>query len=310
MNYNHFGEVLKYIRISNNMTLEQLSDGICSVRQLSRIESGNNNPSVYVLHNLSKKLNIDLQEYYRVYFTSKSFLAYNIKSELSLLISKSNLDELKELLTKIEPMDEFQDGENRQYVLYGKAMCSTYFSKDYSQSNDYCFEGLSIEDSNFNIDLIQDKLYSNVGLTMINLIASNYNSLGEKEKSFSIIESLFKILDNFIFNTTFNMYQSLDFEKKLYQSTSYNLSVLYMNKLHFDKSMEYVEKGIRLSKDKNYVRFLPELLAQKSRLLFKMGLSDESYKLFNDCLSFYRIFREEKDIVKLEKEIQDKFSQL
>lgn len=308
MEFAHFGELLKEVRISNNMTLEQLSDGICSIRQLSRIESGNNNPSVYILHNISKKLNIDLQEYYRIYFTSKSFLAHNLKSQLSLLILNSDLDELKKLLTKIENMDEFQEGENRQYVLYGKAICSTHFYNDYYQSNVYCFEGLSIEDPNFSIDLIQNKLYSNVGLTMINLLASNYNSMGEKEKGFNIIESLFSILDNFIFKTTLTMYQSMDFEKRLYQSTSYNLSVLYMNKTQFDKSLEYVEKGILFSKEKNYMRFFPELLAQKSRLLFKMGFKDNSYSLFNDCLSFYRMFRKKKDIEKLEIEIQNTFS--
>lgn len=42
------------------MTLENLAEGIWSVRQLSRIKKGDNHPSLYVIHNLSKKLNIDL----------------------------------------------------------------------------------------------------------------------------------------------------------------------------------------------------------------------------------------------------------
>ena len=198
LEFSHFGELLKSIRISNNMTLEDLSNEICSVRQLSRIESGVNNPSIYVLHNLSKRLNINLQEYYRIYFTSKSFLAYNIKSKISLLISQSKLDELKELITDIEDNEEFQEGENRQYILYAKAICSTYFSKNYHQSNEYCFEGIRIEDIKFNINFIPNKLYSSVALTMINLIASNYNGLGESDKSFKISESIFKILDTIV----------------------------------------------------------------------------------------------------------------
>lgn len=48
MNYGHFGELLKEIRNSRGLTQEQLAENICSVRQLSRIESGENEPSIYI----------------------------------------------------------------------------------------------------------------------------------------------------------------------------------------------------------------------------------------------------------------------
>lgn len=307
MNYSHFGELLKEIRTSYNITLEELAKGICSIRQLSRIENGNSNPSLYILHNISKKLNIDLQKYYRIYFSSKSFIAHDFKSKLTILISNADLQELRELISKIENMDEFKEDENRQYILYGKAICNTHIDKDYHQSIEYCIEGLGIEDPDFSIDLIKSKLYSKIGLTILNLLASNYNRIGEKQKSFDIIESIFLVLDNHISNVSLNMYGSLDFEKKLYQSTAYNLSVLYMNKLDYNKSLEYVDKGIVFSKNENYMRFFPELLAQKSRLLFKMGFKDDSYSSFQDCLGFYRVCRKEEDIKKLEKEIEDTF---
>lgn len=308
MNYNHFGLLLKEIREMHNMTLEELSKDICSIRQLSRIESGENNPSIFVLHNISKKLNIDLQEYYRIYFCSGSFIAYNFKSKFEQLVATSDIIGLKELIEKIEIMDEFQDGENRQYVLYGKALCSTRLDNNYSMSNNYCIEGLQIEDSAFNLDMIKNKFYSNVGLTMINLLASNYNRMKETDISLSIFENLFLSLENHIFDTPFTIYRSLDFEKKIYQTISCNLSILNMNKAKYNESLEYVNKGISLSKKENYMRFFPELLAQKSRLLYKMGRYDESYKLFTDCLSFYQICRDKESSEKIEKEIKDTFS--
>ena len=302
--FSHFGELLKEFRISNNMTLEDLASGICSVRQLSRIEKGDNDPSLYVIHNLSKKLNIDLQEYYRIYFTSKSFIAHKLKSKLEKLIANSQMYKLRALVSEIENMDEFKEGENLQYILYSKALCSSHIDNNYYLSNKYCIKALKIEDTSFNIDLINTKIYSNIGLTTLNLLASNYNKLGEKEESLEIIQSIFKVLDNHIFDNIFTMYRSLDFEKKLYQSTSYNLSVLFMNKSDYKKALEYVERGITFSIDKNYMRFLPELLAQKSRLLLKMGLEEKAYNSFKDALSFYRICRENNDIKNLEKEIQ------
>lgn len=312
MNYNHFGELLKEIRTMNNMTLDQLAEGICSTRHLSRIERGENNPSLYIIHNISKKLNIDLQEYYRIYFCSGSFIAYDFKSKFEQLLENSNIIGLKELIARIEKIDEFQTGENRQYVLYGKALYSSYLDSNYTLSNNYCVEGIQIENSSFQLDMgiLENRLYSNVGLTMINLIGGNYNRMGEKDKAFNLSENLFLLLDYHIFHTPYTMYRTLDFEKRIYQSICYNLSTLCMKKSLYDKSLEYVNKGILLSKKENYMRFFPELLAQKSRLLYKMGSFDESYNAFKDCLSFYRICRNEDETKKIKEEIENTFASI
>lgn len=294
------------------MTLEQLAEGICSPRQLSRIEGGENNPSLYIIHNISKKLNIDLQEYYRIYFCSGSFIVYDFKSKFEQLLENSDIIGLKELICRIEEIDEFKTGENRQYVLYGKALSSTYLDKDYTTSNNYCLEGIKIEDPNFQMDMkmVENRLYSNVGLTMINLIASNYNRLGEEDKSFDKISKLFLLLDYHIFQTPYIMYRKLNFEKRLYQSTCYNLSILHMQKCLYDKSFEYVNKGISLSIDENYMCYLPELLAQKSRLLYKMGKYHESYYTFKDCLSLYRVCKSEEETKKIKEEIHNTFADM
>ena len=306
MNFNHFGELLKHVRTLNNISIERLSEGICSTRQLIRIENGENNPSLFILHNLSIKLNMDLQEYYRIHFCSGSFLAQSYKNKYESLIVIQNYSELRELIEEMENIDEFHEGENLQYIFYGKAICSTYFDKDYAISNDYCFKGLTIEDPLFNLDTIKNKIYSNVGLTMINLIASNYNLLNEKDKSCKIFEDLSIILGNQIYNSPFPMYRSLDFQKKLYQSITHNLGLIFKNKKQYDKALSYINEGIELSLKENYMRFLPELLRQKSRLLFKMGDYMESLKSYEICLGLYKLARKAEAIKDLEKEIEEK----
>lgn len=306
MNFNHFGQFLKYIRTLNDVSIERLSEGICSTRQLIRIENGENNPSIYILHNLSIKLNIDLQEYYRIYFCTGSFLAKKYKDNFNNLIISGDYNALKQLVQEMEDMGEFQKGENLQYIFYGKALCSTHLDKDYSHSNDYCFEGLTIEDSDFSLDSIKNKIYSNVGLTIINLIAVNVSRLNKKDKSYKILEDLFHVLDNQIFNSPFPMYRSLDFQKKLYQSITNNLGVIFMDKGQYDKALNYISKGIELSLKESYMRFLPELLHQKSRLLYKMKDYEESRKSYEICLSFYKLSRKVEDLKDLEKEIEEK----
>lgn len=307
MNYAHFGEFLKDIRNSNSLTLEQLSDGVCSTRQLSRIEKGENTASLFILHNLSKKLNIDLQEYNRIFFTSGSFKAYSIKASISELIKNQELINLRKFINSVEDLDDFKYGENNQYILYSRALCLTYLECDYLRSIDYCLEGLIIEDKKFKIREITDRIYSSVGLTMVNLISVNYDKLGKTDLSFLISEQLFALLENQIFNSKFSRYSSLDFEKRLYQSLGNNLSFFYMNKKQYSKSFEFIDKSINFSIKQSYMRFLPELILQKSKLLFKMGMIQESHESYKTCLSFYKVLRNETEIRDLEKEIDDIF---
>lgn len=308
MNYNHFGELLKEIRNSKSLSQEQLAENICSIRQLSRIESGENDPSIYILHSMSKKLNIDLQEFYRVYFTSGSFESYRLKLELGKLIKNKNNESLREFIAEIENMDIFQEGENLQYVLYGKAICSSHIDRDYRLSNKYCIKGITIENPNFNIYKMKVAPYSNIGLTIINLMASNFDKLGEKKLSAEVFKVLLNILESYILNSPFPMYRSLNFEKRLYQSSSCNLSILNMNDANYEKSLDYVDKGIDFSIKENHMRFLPELLAQKSRLLLKMDLKEDAYENYKICLSLYKLCRNYKEAQLIEKEIEDNFS--
>ena len=138
-------------------------------------------------------------------------------------------------------------------------------------------KGLTVEDLDFSLDTIRHKIYSNVGLTMINLLAGNYTRLNEKDKSYKILEDLFSILDNQIFNSPFPMYRSLDFQKKLYQGITSNLGAIFMDKGQYDKALNYISKGIELSLKESYMRFLP-VIASKSRLLFRMEDYEESRK--------------------------------
>lgn len=305
MNFNHFGEFLKYIRTLHNLSQEQLAEGVCCVRQLIRIENGDNNPSLPVLHELSNKLNVDLQEYYRVVTCTGSFFAHKFKDEFDNLLVIQDYNGLKQLVEEMGALDEFQEGENLQYIFYGKAICSTYLNVDFSLSNNYCYEGLSLEDLTFNLDTIRDKIYSNIGLTMINLMGYNYNKLNEKDKSCKIFEDLFIVLHNYISNAPFTMYRSLDFQKKLYQSTTHNLGIIFMNKKEYNKALDYINKGIDLSLKENYMRYLPELLRQKSKLLFKIGNYHESYETYQICRSFYKLSKSAEDTLKLEKEFDN-----
>ncbi|PAD25456.1 hypothetical protein CHH62_11760 [Niallia circulans] len=56
------GERIRQLRIHKQLTQKELTEGICSITYLSRIENGQINPSAEFLRKVSKRLGYDLTE--------------------------------------------------------------------------------------------------------------------------------------------------------------------------------------------------------------------------------------------------------
>ena len=55
--------------------------------------------------------------------------------------------------------------------------------------------------------------------------------------------------------------------------------------------------------------FLPELLAQKSRILFNLGLIQEAHEAYEVCLNLYKLCRSQEEIQVIKNEIKNNFPQ-
>ena len=306
MNFVHFGNLLKYIRTSNNLTIEALASDICSNRQLHRIESGECEPSLYIINKLSIKLNMDLQEYYKIHYSMGSLKANSYSDKIDTLIINKDYKSLRELIGNIESLDEFKSDECLQMVLYSKALCCSILDKDYQSTIEYCYEGLKVDVPDFDVNDINDKIFSNTGLTLLNLLSTSYSNINDADMELKIAESLFYILENRILNSPIPMYRSLEFPKKLYQAVSNNLGTIYRIKEQHTKALEFYNKGINLAIKENNMRFLPELTRNKARSLYKIGKIKDSYENYEISLSLFKLLKNEKRVVSLGKEIEER----
>lgn len=82
-----------------------------------------------------------------------------------------------------------------------------------------------------------------------------------------------------------------------------------MHNQDYEKSLEYVNKGISFSTKESYMGFLPELLAQKSRILFNLGLIQEAHEAYEVCLNLYKLCRSQEEIQVIKNEIKNNFPQ-
>ncbi|WP_033164668.1 helix-turn-helix transcriptional regulator [Clostridium sp. KNHs205] len=223
MSYEHFGIFLRELRESRSLTREQLAKGICTPKQIYRIEKGEFEPSLYLLNQLSIKFNMDLNEYFKMYFSVNTVIGYEGIQAINNAISLGDRELLKNLVEKYEKHKDFTKGENLQHILYGKAICAAY-EKNYMNSLNYCLKGIMIEEPSFTLDSITKSTYSNVGLSIINFMSTNYMSLKREDIANKILLDLLYVLETNILPSPYPMYQASQFAKKFYQSILANLS--------------------------------------------------------------------------------------
>jgi DNA-binding XRE family transcriptional regulator len=183
MNYEHFGVLLKEIRIKYNMSREKLAQNICTAKQIYRIEKGESEPSIYLLHQLSIKFNLDLNEYYKMHFTRNTLAGLEEINSFNSVLLNGDMPSFKSLVDKLEILEDFKTGENLQHIYYGKALCSALLDNDYKTALEYCYKGIQVECPDFQVEKISDHMYSNVGITLLNCVSQNFFAMDEYELS-------------------------------------------------------------------------------------------------------------------------------
>ncbi len=307
MNYEHFGMLLRELRESRNITREQLAQNICTPKQIYRIEKGEYEPSLYLLNQLSIKFNMDLNEYFKMYFSSKSIVAFDGIKNINKAVENNDVKTLKKMIEKYENYKDFKQGENLQHILYGKALCTALIDNNYAKSLEYCYNGILVENPSFTIETITQSTYSNVGLSLLNCMSRNYMAMNKLNVGIKILTDLLYVVEYYIFESPYPMYQTSEFSKKFYQNTLYNLSVHLLKSNDLKNALNYVNKGIEFSLKEYNLRFLPELLLMKTRLLYLLENYNESKDFYNQAKNLLLITKQETKLKEVEEMIQSEY---
>ncbi|WMJ90481.1 helix-turn-helix transcriptional regulator [Anaerocolumna sp. MB42-C2] len=300
MNYEHFGEFLRELRLSRNMTREQLAQDICTPKQIYRIEKGVYEPSLYLINQLSIKFNMDLNEYFKMYFTNITILGLEGIKSINAAIEKGNMQLLRTIIDKYEKFEDFKKGENLQHIYYGKALCSALLDSDYKSSLDYCYKGIWIEYSEFNIDNISKNMYSNVGISLLHCMAQNYLAMNQNIKGMIVLTELIGTLETYVINSPYTLFQASQFSQKVYQLLLYNTGVHLFNHGEIEEALNYVEKGIAFSLKVYNLRHLPDLIFMKFKILYCVHKYEEAKEYYNRAFYLYKIANEESILAELE----------
>ena len=273
MEYEHFGYLLQELRTKYKMSREKLAQNICTPKQIYRIEKGVSEPSIYILHQLSIKFNLDLNEYYKMHFTSNTLVGLEGINSINSAIEQGDILLVKSMVNKYESLEDFKKNENLQHIYYGKALCSALLDNDYITSLDYCYKGIKIEYPDFDINTVAQNMYSNVGITLLNCISQNLFAMDEYDDGMKVLSGILTVLEDYVINSSLPLFQTSQFSKKVYQGILYNMGCHLFDHGEIKEAQNYIDKGIAYSLKEYNLRYLPGLLFMK----FKIFYSEQNY---------------------------------
>ena len=310
MEYEHFGILLQELRKKYNMSRDKLAQNICTPKQIYRIEKGISEPSIYILHQLSKKFNLDLNEYYRMHFTTNTISGLIGINSINAALICGDMNLLRSLIENYENHKDFKKGENLQHIYYGKALCSALLDNNYSMSLEYCYKGILIEYPSFTIENISDNIYSNVGITLLNCISQNLFAMNDYNNGIKVLKGLLAVLEASALNNSFPFLHSSEFSKKIYQVALCNMGYHLYDQGQIEQSLIYIEKGITYSLKEYNFRHLPDLLFMKFKILYHEERYVEAREYYNYTFSLYKILNNTTELTELERLIKTDYSEL
>jgi transcriptional regulator with XRE-family HTH domain len=310
MKYEHFGNSLQELRMNYNMSREKLAENICTPKQIYRIEKGESEPSISLLHQLSFKFNLDLNEYYKMYFTTNTIVGLEGVNAINAALEAGNTTLLRTIIEKYENLEEFKRGENLQHIYYCKALCSALSDTDYNTSLEYCYEGIKIECPEFNIIKITENMYSNVGIALINCMSQNYFALEQADNGMKVLTQILTVLESYAIDSIYPLFHHSQFSLKMYQVLLYNIGVQLFEYGEYKQALDYVEKGIAFSLKEQNIRHLPDLVFMKFKLLYHDQKYDEALEYYKQTLSLYKITNNESALNELEGLVKNDFPEI
>ncbi len=193
------GEIIRQKRTELGLKQCQLCEGICEPTTMSRIESGKQMPGLNTLKNLLQRLGLSDERYYALVSKNEMQIA-DLQTEI---VSANVFKDSQRGLPKIAELEELADPDDHllhQFILRSKASLGkredgqiVAYSLD--EKLDMLFKAIRLTVPNFDIDAIEEGLYSIDEVKVINHIATVYSDLKQHEKAIRIYDQLLQYVN-------------------------------------------------------------------------------------------------------------------
>lgn len=196
------GTTIRNARLKSGLTLEKLSEGICTVQALNRIEKEKSGVSPTTFHALMERLGVSCS-ILPVFENWNDYECFTLINHTKFFIDSWQLEKAEECLRKIQDLDWNHNKLNYQEWLltYIKLIIKS-FSYDHSKLISLIQSSIALTQKDFDFSQLNDLLLSKTEIELF--IAYSYENLFTNEKSdtFHICTQIACYLEHSNYNQT------------------------------------------------------------------------------------------------------------
>jgi len=262
------GEIIKINRKEMGYSQEDLSNGVCAVANLSRIENGKSLPSRATFEALMEKMGLSAGAYMSI-FTDQDKLAFELKHEFNELFARSEYKEAEKILNELE-VTPGQDKVYERFIMMARILIKQVNGIDPKEILKEHEKALPIFMADFSPSKIKKSLLTKLEINMLHAYALANHAAGNPDMAIEILYELIAYVESKVYDKEgiSTMYT------KLLSSISSYVGLSGDN----IEALRLCEMGIKSCIKYNRYKYFPYLLYNKGYGLISTGNVDEGHK--------------------------------
>ncbi len=225
------GGRIKTLRKQLNLSQKELSDGICTQTYISKVENNDISPSGEILWLLAKRLGVNLDYLIASSYDERYDYSEEVLAQLKRAAVKRDYKAIQRIV-QTEEKNPYFKSRHKRILLWFKGTAIFYLEDDLKTALSCVEEALSLsENTSFKYDAVTLQiLISNANL---------YSEAKQYSRAYALYEEALSRLKSFRYS--FDIQVAI----KLY----YNYAVALRNNGYYQKSNDYLVKGVHSSRE-------------------------------------------------------------
>lgn len=278
---NYIGLVIKKMRKNRNLSQSELAEGICSYKQIYRIESCLSSPSASLVSEISYKIGNGLLEYIPYSSDENVYEIKRLIDKLHLLFEKHDHQAMYDIITSSPILINSNCVLVQQEIEWMLGAMTNYIDIPITVDLNYYINILKRNRTFKDIEEIFQSMLKPIEYKILNSIIV----LKLEEEDFKYAENLLLACIS-----NFEQYYSR-FTNTFYPRFLYNLSRLYFYQNNIESAIMHSEKGIDYCIQSNSIAYLADLYNICGKATYHLGLIDKGRELLMNYINLRRIYK-------------------
>ena len=131
MDFSLIGKEIKVLRSALNLSQAELSEGICTQSQISKIEKGEVFPLANTLYYIAERLGVDINYFYDLATNPQLSYVQEVFSQVKVLLNRSEFEEVYTIVENERKNPLFVNNrKNKQFLLSTEGVCVYHLKKN------------------------------------------------------------------------------------------------------------------------------------------------------------------------------------